>query len=316
MKYPGQPKSPPAWYMDRGSSYIENQFSKNLNDLADAIEAEHWFGDSEKHARYRVDFLLKDARLIIELDGNQYHSTKEQLEKDAIRQRYLTRAGYSVIRFTGSEIVRNIQKCVSEVRVIYKERIKLSPSKYRAIYLDYPFVRQEINNYLEFYKGLYPEKSLEKASSAKLIPEAMKWLQEKSFITAFIFHPPKDLGELRSLDGKSQEYEKGEIKINLIQSEMYVYELSEHLTSFSHLFDEFYLVADDPAYIDPMSSVLNKDMTEKKPDSLTNKYLANGKLLRKGNHETSFSGTELARVKWQDISYAIGSAMGLNFYEL
>ncbi|MGB3512463.1 MAG: DUF559 domain-containing protein, partial [Microcoleaceae cyanobacterium] len=62
--------------------------------MADAIEQEHWFGDKTKHSRYRVDFLLKDARLIIELDGNAYHSTSEQLEKDAIRQRYLSRAGY------------------------------------------------------------------------------------------------------------------------------------------------------------------------------------------------------------------------------
>ena len=104
--------------------------------------------------------------------------------------------------------------------------------------------------------------------------------------------------------------------MNLIQSEMYSLELSEHLTSFSHLFNEFYLIADDPVYIEPMRLVLDKEFTKEEFDSFTNKYLANGKLLRKGNHETSFAGTELARVKWQDISYAIGSAMGLSLHEL
>ena len=103
MKYPGHPtdETPPSWYHDRVQSYIEQEFQNAIEDLASAIESEHWFGDTEKHHRYRVDFILKDARLIVELDGHAYHSTKEQLEKDAIRQRYLTRAGYSVIRFTG-----------------------------------------------------------------------------------------------------------------------------------------------------------------------------------------------------------------------
>lgn len=137
MKYPGQPKSPPGWYRDRGPSYIEAEFSKNLDDLARLIEREQWFGDSEKHGRYRVDFILKDARLIVELDGHEYHSTREQLERDAIRQRYLTRAGYSVIRFTGREINRDPAACVAEVAQIYRERMERAPAKYRVMYIDY-----------------------------------------------------------------------------------------------------------------------------------------------------------------------------------
>ncbi|MEM5546403.1 hypothetical protein [Pseudoalteromonas fuliginea] len=70
MMFPGQPKTPPSWYKDRGQSYIEKEFSKELGDLADTIESEHWFGDKENHGRFRVDFILKDARLIIELDGH------------------------------------------------------------------------------------------------------------------------------------------------------------------------------------------------------------------------------------------------------
>lgn len=76
MKYPGKPETPPGWYRDRGQSFIEEQFSNALGDMAELIEKENWFGDSEKHSRYRVDFILKDARLIIELDGHEYHSTK------------------------------------------------------------------------------------------------------------------------------------------------------------------------------------------------------------------------------------------------
>src|SRR5471032_3517218 len=115
MKASGHPMSTsPSWYQDRGPTYIEDEFTKAASDLAGLIVREHWFGDVEKHHRYRVDFFLKDARLIIELDGHTFHSSKEQLEKDASRQRYLTRAGYTVIRFTGREIFKDVQGCVRE----------------------------------------------------------------------------------------------------------------------------------------------------------------------------------------------------------
>ena len=45
-------------------------------------------------------------------------------------------------------------------------------------------------------------------------------------------------------------------------------------------------------------------------------YLANGKLLRRGNDETSFVGSDLVMVRWQDIWYALGTSMGLQLFEL
>ena len=88
------------------------------------------------------------------------------------------------------------------------------------------------------------------------------------------------------------------------------------MASFSHLFDEFYLVADDPVYVDQLRSVLPKELSEMQLGSFTHKYLANGKLLRKGNDETAFAGTDLANVLWQNIWYIIGASMGLSHYEL
>jgi len=316
MKYPGQPKSPPSWYRDRGQSYIEKEFSKELGDLADAIESEHWFGDQEKHGRFRVDFILKDARLIIELDGYDYHSTKEQLEKDAIRQRYLSRAGYTVIRFTGREINRNPKSCVSEVREIYKERMQRAPAKYRVMYIDYPFLYRETSKALSFFKELHPERELNPVSIDELIPHAIEWLHEKSFITAFVFHPPEDEHEINHLDGFIKEYDKGEVRINTISKDWYTLELGEHMESFSHLFDEFILVADDPVYVAPLRSVLTSDLSERQLGSHKFNYLANGKLLQHGNEDTSYVGSELVYVLWQRIWYIIGASMGLSLYEM
>jgi very-short-patch-repair endonuclease len=64
---------------------------------------------------YRVDFLVRPKNIVIELDGHEYHSSKQDRTKDAQRERYLQRLGYSVVRFTGTEIKSNPQKCVQEV---------------------------------------------------------------------------------------------------------------------------------------------------------------------------------------------------------
>jgi len=316
MKYPGSPQPPASWYKDRGQSYIEKEFSKELGDLADAIECEHWFGDLEKHSRFRVDFLLKDARLIVELDGHEYHSTKEQLEKDAIRQRYLSRAGYTVIRFTGREINRDPKACVSEVRQIYKERMQRAPANYRVMYIDYPFVCRELVRAVSFFKKLHPDKHFTVVALEELIPYAIEWLHEKSFITAFVFHPEEDSHEVEHLEGYKKEYENGEVRINTISEEWYSLELGNHMEAFSHLFDEFILVADDPVYIKPLRAVLPEKLSSRKIGTFESEYLANGKLLRKGNEETAYVGTDLARVLWQDIRYVIGASLGLQLYEM
>jgi hypothetical protein len=316
MKYPGKPEAPPGWYRDRGQSFIEEQFGNALDDMAELIEKEHWFGDPQKHSRYRVDFILKDARLIIELDGHEYHSTKEQLEKDAVRQRYLTRAGYTVIRFTGREINRSPAGCVAEVRKIYKERMQRAPSKYRVMYIDYQFLVRQMSKALSFYRDLHPNKSLEFPSLEAFIPHAVGWLHEKSFITAFVFLPPEEQEEIGHLEGTIKEYEKGEVRINIVPEEWYTIELGEHMVNFSHLFDDFYLVADDPVYIEPLRSVLPEEFSEEQLGEHAFRYLSGGKLLRKGNDETAFAGTDLAHVRWQDVCYPIGASMGLETYEL
>ncbi|NHF68434.1 endonuclease domain-containing protein [Xanthomonas hortorum] len=316
MKYPGKPEVPPGWYKDRGQSIIEEKFNNALNEMADLIEKEHWFGDPEKHSRYRVDFILKDARLIIELDGHDFHSTREQLEKDAVRQRYLTRAGYTIVRFTGREINKSAEDCVAEVQQIYKERIQRAPSKYRAMYIDYQFLVVQMSKALSFYRELHPNKSLEFPSLEAFIPHAVEWLHEKSFITAFIFLPPEEQEKVGYLDGAIKEYEKGEIRINIISEDFYTLELSEHLMSFSHLFNDFYLVADDPVYVDSLRSIFPDDFSEEHLGKHVFKYLSGGKLLRKGNDETAFVGTDLAHVRWQDVWYPIGASIGLKSYEL
>ena len=57
--------------------------------------------------RYRLDFAIPEKKIAIEVDGHEFHSTKEQRTKDAVRDRNLQLEGWRVFRFTGSEIYAN-----------------------------------------------------------------------------------------------------------------------------------------------------------------------------------------------------------------
>lgn len=63
---------------------------------------------------YRVDFAVLDKNIAIEIDGHDYHKTKEQRTNDAERERNLELLGWKVIRFTGSEIFKDTEGCVNQ----------------------------------------------------------------------------------------------------------------------------------------------------------------------------------------------------------
>jgi very-short-patch-repair endonuclease len=66
--------------------------------------------------KYRVDFLYRGEKktVAIELDGHEGHKTKEQRTHDARKDRFLKQQGIDVIRFTGTEITHDIDRCVRE----------------------------------------------------------------------------------------------------------------------------------------------------------------------------------------------------------
>ena len=58
----------------------------------------------------------KTYSIIVECDGHDYHErTKEQAAHDKERDRILTRAGYTVLRYTGSEIYTDPVRCAKDV---------------------------------------------------------------------------------------------------------------------------------------------------------------------------------------------------------
>jgi very-short-patch-repair endonuclease len=57
---------------------------------------------------YIADFMCKELKLIIEVDGYS-HTLDEVIEKDIIKQRDLEIAGFTVIRFSDEEVLKRIE---------------------------------------------------------------------------------------------------------------------------------------------------------------------------------------------------------------
>jgi Protein of unknown function (DUF559) len=100
-------------YRQPEPSPIEIPFWKAAKPLIPELEREYWID-----RKYRVDFIIPSKKIVIELYGYQYHNSKEKLTQDAERERYLQLKGYQVIRFTGSEVHKSPQYCVSQVMAI------------------------------------------------------------------------------------------------------------------------------------------------------------------------------------------------------
>ena len=93
---------------------LEQKFFDAFHELREReeINASLELSPQEVVGIYKVDFLY--GKCIFEIDGHEHHKTKEQREYDYKRERYLMRQGYTVIRFTGTEVFLSPKECVKE----------------------------------------------------------------------------------------------------------------------------------------------------------------------------------------------------------
>lgn len=84
--------------------------------LKQAFERRHIdFETQKKIGKHRVDFFFPQGRLVVEADGNEYHSTEEQRTRDMERQCKIMQRGYVVLRFRGSQIFKDVEICVDKI---------------------------------------------------------------------------------------------------------------------------------------------------------------------------------------------------------
>lgn len=67
---------------------------------------------------YRLDFAIfcKQGKIDIECDGKAWHSSYQAQLEDRERDNYLVAQGWSVLRFAGRDIYRDVKACVEVVK--------------------------------------------------------------------------------------------------------------------------------------------------------------------------------------------------------
>lgn len=98
---------------------LRSQMTKEEVKLWNILRGHRFFNKKFKRqvpiGEYIVDFLCKDDRLIIELDGGQ-HNEKINRENDLKRTAYLESQGYRVLRFWNDEVWNNIEGVCKIIR--------------------------------------------------------------------------------------------------------------------------------------------------------------------------------------------------------
>jgi very-short-patch-repair endonuclease len=69
-----------------------------------------------------VDFYAPGAKLVVEVDGSQ-HKEDNQMEKDEVREEYLSRQGLKLLRFNSREVLKNTDAVVQRIYDVMAERL-------------------------------------------------------------------------------------------------------------------------------------------------------------------------------------------------
>lgn len=256
------------------------------------------FDIEEQVGRYRVDCIDKSRRLVIELDGHEYHKSKGDRTSDAKRDRQLSRDGYTVLRFTGTEVWNNVEGCVREV----KQTLALltpQPSTAGAIYIDWLFVDRASTMLLHRYRDQHPDKDLQIITLSQLLDFIAEYLHLQGKYDVHLFGTASTFStsfvDLNTL--KLHKRREALFSITEHQHEWLALKLVEHLYKEGTEYDRIILIADDSAY-----------------PALLNRGRRINILVRRDNVLTSMLDVETD--KWQDIDYVVGFSMGLKTQEL
>ena len=78
--------------------------------------------------QYIVDFICREKKIIIEIDGGQ-HNKNTNIHYDNIRTKYLITKGYKVIRFWNNDIDKNIKGVYEKLKEIFELEENITPPK-------------------------------------------------------------------------------------------------------------------------------------------------------------------------------------------
>ena len=107
-------------HQDAAGSEIEKILAEAMKKANIPFKAQHKLYSGGKIFTI-PDFYIETGRVVIYCDGFKYHYNKESVIKDRFQDRELQFLRYRVLRFTGSEIKGNIDRCIHVIKKFIKE---------------------------------------------------------------------------------------------------------------------------------------------------------------------------------------------------
>lgn len=123
-------------------SYIEEKVWDALKseDIDAERQYEIYYREKNEQKFFRLDFALfcKDRNIDLECNGDKYHhESKEDIKKDKVRDRILTKKGWAISRLTKDEINKKLTDCIHELKEMIDKfgglQDKFNPSIYRYV---------------------------------------------------------------------------------------------------------------------------------------------------------------------------------------
>jgi very-short-patch-repair endonuclease len=117
----------------RGLRFIETHRARDLRRSATNAERILWqrlknrglasfkFVRQAPVGPYIADFLYREAKLVVEIDGAT-HSTAEEIASDAFRTRFLEEQGFGVIRFTNQAVFESVDGVLETILARLEKR--------------------------------------------------------------------------------------------------------------------------------------------------------------------------------------------------
>lgn len=91
----------------------------------------------EKVGKYRLDFAIFGAngkKLCIEVDGYIFHNTPESKKKDAVRDAYLKKLGWEILRISDRQLKEDLNACMRKIEMKLYE-MDLLPEEHPSMQL-------------------------------------------------------------------------------------------------------------------------------------------------------------------------------------
>ena len=74
---------------------------------------------------YIIDFELRSAKFVIEIDGDSHYLEEASRAKDAQRDAALAQYGYKVVRFTNEQVMKEAEQVCEVIHRLIAERLTL-----------------------------------------------------------------------------------------------------------------------------------------------------------------------------------------------